>query len=346
MKAKELMTTLERLFAIKRTTYIQGSPGGGKTTIVRDVAKKLGVEYVEVHMPTMLVEDMGIPMPQPDGTIKYVLPEWIPVEGSKHDQQVIVCLDDFGQASHDIQKVVANMVQSGIHHGKKLKDIMFIMTGNKQSDRSGVVSMLRHLGNRMTIVELDTNISNWLDWSSENGVHSLVQGFVQFRPDLLHMFNPQKEQSPTPRSWVEGVSAIMELWGNDYMKDGSVDITLQECIMGAVGEGAGAEFVGFLQTYADLPKPEEILKSPSTALIPEKPDVMCALCASIGTIANEYAENFIKYLDRLFDNDKAEYSILALKMVQSKHGIEPFVAVGKPYAELMVKNAKFTQAGR
>ena len=91
MRANEVTETLSRLFPVKRTVFIEGAPGGGKTTIVRDVAKKLEVEYVEVHMPTTLVEDLGIPMPQPDGSLKYVLPEWIPVvNGKYHGKQVIV----------------------------------------------------------------------------------------------------------------------------------------------------------------------------------------------------------------------------------------------------------------
>ena len=341
MKANEVMETLKTLFPIKRTVFIEGAPGGGKTTIVRDVAKQLGVEYVEVHMPTTLVEDLGIPMPQPDGTVKHILPAWIPVVGGEyHGKKVIVCLDDFGQASQDIQKTVANMVQGRTHHGYDLiDDVMFVMTGNRQSDRAGVNRRLSHLSNRLTVMTLDTDLANWLEWAQGNGVEGLVQAFMQFRPDLLHDFNPQKEQNPTPRSWVEGVSDILPLFDND--KD---SIPLQECIMGAVGEGAGSEFVGFLRTYADLPKPEEILKSPNTAMIPEKPDVMCALIASICTVADKHAVNFIKYLTRLINEDRAEYSILGLKMAQSKHTTEPFIAIGQEYTDLLVNVHKYVQS--
>jgi hypothetical protein len=161
---------------------------------------------------------------------------------------------------------------------------------------------------------------------------------MQFRPDLLHDFNPQKEQNPTPRSWVEGVSDILPLFDND--KD---SIPLQECIIGAVGEGAGSEFVGFLRTYADLPKPEEILKNPDTAMIPDKPDVMCALIASICTIADKYTNNFIKYLTRLDKEDRAEYSILGLKIALGKYPAEIFSAVGKEYVDLTLKIHKYTK---
>ena len=60
MRAKLLKQTLKDLFKIKRTVAIEGKPGGGKTTICREVADEMGVGFIEVHMPTMLVEDFGI----------------------------------------------------------------------------------------------------------------------------------------------------------------------------------------------------------------------------------------------------------------------------------------------
>jgi len=63
MRATLLKETIKSLFPIQRTICIEGSPGGGKTTIVQQVAEELGVPCIERHMPTMLVEDFGILFP-------------------------------------------------------------------------------------------------------------------------------------------------------------------------------------------------------------------------------------------------------------------------------------------
>ena len=54
MRATLLKETIKKLFPTKRTIAIEGSPGGGKTTIVQEVAKELGVGYIEKHMPCLL----------------------------------------------------------------------------------------------------------------------------------------------------------------------------------------------------------------------------------------------------------------------------------------------------
>ena len=61
MRATLLQQTLKHLYKSKRPVCIEGMPGGGKTTIVQQVAKELAVGYIEKHTPTMLVEDFGVP---------------------------------------------------------------------------------------------------------------------------------------------------------------------------------------------------------------------------------------------------------------------------------------------
>jgi len=50
MRPQQLADTLKDLIKIKRTVTITGAPGGGKTSIVRDVTKSLGIAYVEQHI--------------------------------------------------------------------------------------------------------------------------------------------------------------------------------------------------------------------------------------------------------------------------------------------------------
>ena len=110
MRATLLKETIKNLFPIKRTVCIEGPPGGGKTTIVRDVAKSLGVGYIELHLPTMLVEDFGVLYPKADSNkLEYKLPDWFPSEDRDDiPDEGIMCFDDRNQASADIQKVLAN----------------------------------------------------------------------------------------------------------------------------------------------------------------------------------------------------------------------------------------------
>ena len=77
MRAELLKNTLKDLFYSKRAVMVESEPGGGKTEIVGQVAKELGVEFIHKHIPTMLVEDFGIPFPTGDA-LTYKIQSWFP----------------------------------------------------------------------------------------------------------------------------------------------------------------------------------------------------------------------------------------------------------------------------
>jgi len=308
MRAKLLMQTLKDLFKIKRTVAIEGSPGGGKTTICQQVAKELGVGYEEVHMPTMLVEDFGIPIPQPDGSLKYSIPHWIPVVGSDHPDTGILVLDDMNQASADLQKVVANMCQARNVHGYQIKEgWQIVSTGNKVSDRAGANRVLSHLRNRHTVYDLETHVDDWYAWAIEHNVKPEVISFIKFRTDLLHDFDPQRESNPTPRSWVEGVSNAIGVVSPEAE---------YETFKGAVGEGASAEFTGFVKIYRNLPDMEQVIKKPLEATVPTDPATLYAMSGSLATYSTvDNFKNVLTYLDRI----PPEFSVLSVSYAVKKN---------------------------
>jgi hypothetical protein len=308
MRAKTLKQTLKDLFKIKRTVAIEGSPGGGKTTICREVADEMGVGFIEVHMPTMLVEDFGIPMPQPDGTIKHTLPHWYPAVGSDHPETGILCFDDMNQANADLQKVVANMCQAGTLHGVPKKEgWQVVSTGNKVSDRAGANRILSHLRNRHTVYDLETHVDDWLAWAIDHDVKPEVISFIKFRTDLLHDFDPQRESNPTPRSWVEGVSNTIGLVSPEAE---------YETFKGAVGEGASAEFVGFVKIFRNLPDMEQVIKKPLEAIVPNDPATLYAMAGSLATYSTvDNFKNVLTYLDRI----PPEFSVLSVSYAVKKN---------------------------
>lgn len=299
MRPTEVKEVIKALYPVRRTLCIEGSPGGGKTTIVRQCAEELGVDYQELHMPTMLVEDFGIPMPK-DGVLKYTIPWWFPRDP---ESKGILCFDDRNQASPDLQKVLANICQARELHGEKLPDgWMVISTGNRQQDRAGANKVLGHLRNRETVIPMETSTDDWMKWAFNNGVPGELIAFLKFRPALLDDYKPSNDVNPTPRSWTEGVGAIMGVIPKH------VEVA---CFAGAVGEAAAIEFKGFLDVYRDLPDPEAALKNPEQAALPTKTNVKYAFAAAIALRGNgKNAENFFALISR-FD---PEFTMLAINI--------------------------------
>ena len=307
MRATLLKDTIKSLFPITRTLSIEGAPGGGKTTIVHEVAEELGIPCIERHMPTMLVEDFGVLFPNGDDRLHYKLPDWFPVKG-KAPEAGILLFDDRNQAGADLQKVLANICQARTLHGVPMPDgWMVVSTGNRQSDRAGANRVLSHLRNRETVLELETHLDDWTSWAIEYNVKPEVISFIRFRPNLLHDFDPQRDQNATPRSWVEGVSDVI----------GTVPAEAEfECFKGAVGEGAAAEFVGFVRIFRKLPNLDAVLMNPTTADVPSDPATLYAITGGLAHRATESnMERFSTYLERM----PPEFSVLGMSTAVRKN---------------------------
>lgn len=306
MRAELVAQTIMDLYPIKRPVCVEGPPGGGKTSIIQQVAQNLGVEYIHKHMPTMLVEDFGILFPDHEGgQLSYRLPNWWP---QNPETQAILCFDDRNQSGADLQKVMANVQQERELHGHKLPDgVMIISTGNRQSDRAGANRVLSHLRNRETVLELDTMLDDWCKWAIDMDVSPSVISFLRFRTNLLHDFDPQRDINPTPRSWVEGVSAVL----------GVVPPEAEyECFKGAVGEGAAAEFVGFMKIERSLPNIDALLLNPDKGEVPEDPATLYALSGGIAHRASDANfDRVITYCNRM----PPEFGVLTVSYATRKN---------------------------
>lgn len=325
MRPSLLSSTLKDLISIRRPVAIEGAPGGGKTTLVRSVTEALGLHYIERHLPTMLVEDFGIPVIGGE-TLTYMIPDWFPAAGSRHDdgRGGVLCFDDRNQAPADIQKVLANIQQARNLHGVPMAEGWTVVsTGNRQQDRAGANKVLTHLADRETTLEFETNLDDWSSWALTNGVRPEVVAFIRFRPGLLHDFDPQRNKNSTPRGWAEGVSPVL----------GVVPAEAEyECFKGAVGEGAAAEFTGFLKIYRKLPNPDAILLNPDTADVPSDPATLYALSGAISArIAPTNINRAVTYLSRC----PAEFSVLAISMATRR---DPSVASTKGFVDWSIKH--------
>lgn len=304
MRSSDIIASIIALFPILRPIMIEGSPGGGKTSICKQVSKTLGVPLIVKHLPTMLVEDFGILFPsQTDNTLYYKLPDWFPAAGKPGTEHGgILLFDDRSQAGPDLQKVLANVILERELHGHKMADgWQVISTGNRQSDRAGANRTLSHLADRETVYEYETHLDDWTGYAMENNFHPMVVSFIRFRPNLLHDFDANRPKNATPRGW-EAVSTMLP-----HLKP---EIEFAS-IKGTVGDGPAAEFTGFCKIYRGLPNPDAVLLDPDGSAVPSDPATLYALTGALA--ARVTASNFdrmVTYVSRM----PPEFSVLAVKM--------------------------------
>lgn len=281
----------------KVVPFIQGKPGGGKSSCAREIAAALAerhgipAERIVEFNPSLreACDILGLPSMDGDHT------RWLPPEEfwRIRDGQgpSILIIEELSDATMDMQNPMCRVILDRYAGQMKLSDELYIIaTGNRSADRSGATRLSTKLANRMRILDFDEDLDDWCAWAAGHGINPVLIGFINFRPALLSEFDPKRDRNPTPRAW-EDVSRIpMGLEPAVY---------LEHCV-GAVGEGAAAEWTGFLKVYEDLPDFDEIIRNPEKAELPKKPDVQYAVVAKLmlGASKKTFAKVY-KYVSRL-----------------------------------------------
>ena len=324
MKPSSMKELIKSRFksGVTRPIHIESSPGVGKTEIVRQVAVELGVGFKVIHAPLLQPEDYGFPVIGADRTtVDFVVStDKFPMENSDCEETGIFLIDELPQADTSAQKILRNLIQEREIHGKKLKKGWTIVsTGNRVEDRSGANRLLSHLSNVLTRIDLEPSLDDWTAWALENDVRPEVIAFCRFKTELLNKFDAQASTSPTPRAWSQGVSESMRSTPTELER---------ETFKGDVGDGAAAEFCGFLRLYRNLPSIDSILLSPLGAELPQDASTKFAIATSLAHRATE--KNFSRLVEYMSRIGEKEFLILfsrdAIKLCPKIQATKEFIA--------------------
>lgn len=256
---------------------LRGAPGVGKSTIVQQVAKDLGIGFVDIRLAQREPCDLrGLPVPNEETkTVDWYVTGDLPRDP---ESKGILFFDEITSADKSLQVASYELILDR-RLGKlyKVPDGWFIVAaGNRVNDRAVATSMSSALANRLMHFELDANAEDWYYWAIAHDLNPSVTGFIKYRPALLFKMKDQNlEQGwPSPRSW-ERVSNIISLFGDD-------ELTLRSAVYGLVGNQAGVEFMEFHKIQCKFDDVIEILTNPDKDFtIPTKADEIYALTSAV-----------------------------------------------------------------
>lgn len=314
MRPSNAIQAVKHCVQIKQPVFLHGSPGVGKSDVVRQVAKDLGYDLIDLRLSQLDPVDLrGVPSVDADVHVtRWNVPNFLPTEGKG-----ILFLDEFNSAAQATQAAAYQLVLD-----RKLGDYnvpegwAIVAAGNRASDRAIVNTMSTALKNRFTHVDYDVNHDDWCAWALTAGIHVAVLGFIRFRPSLLNQFdmvgNNEKEKArvknlkdqqafATPRSW-QFLSRIMDA---NPPKDVELDL-----YSGTVGEAAAIELNGYLTHYRSLPDLDALIMNPTKTKVPTNPATLYAL--STGLAAKAKPHNFeaiMEYVNRM----PTEFQVLTVK---------------------------------
>jgi len=184
--------------APQRPVFVWGPPGIGKSAIIAEFARELGLECVSLLGSQLAPEDLlGVPMVK-DGVTRFYPPAMI-----KRDREYCLFLDELNACSQEIQKAFYSLI-----HERRVGEYQLpahsivIGAGNRSQDSAIVKQLSSALINRVVHVHLTVSHREWLEWAGHAGIHPWVLEFIKNRPDYLAVKPPKTEEPfSTPRSW-------------------------------------------------------------------------------------------------------------------------------------------------
>lgn len=293
MKPTQIATALRACIATKQPVFIWGEPGVGKSEIVDQVTHESpGHKLIDLRLTLLDSVDLrGFPYRE-NNQMKFACPDFLPTDPNWVGT---LFLDEMNKADQGVQSAAYQLILNRRLGDYVLPDgCALIAAGNRETHQSQVFTMAAALANRFLHLDFEPDFTDWRKWAMNNGITQEVINFLNFRPGLLHDFDPEKHSFPTPRSWT-GVHKILNSCSDEIVE--------RQMIGGMVGEGAEAEFTSFLRIYRNLPDPDAVLLAPSQAEVPTDLATLYALCGALANRANE--NNFkrlLEYCDRLDDD--------------------------------------------
>lgn len=334
MRPTEIKMALDKCAAEKLPVMMWGSPGIGKSSVVKQVGRERQRPVFDVRLALLDPTDLrGIPFYNPErNTAEWaqasILPQMnggdIVLEINKEGKEIlgkqeeaILFLDEINAAPPVVQAAAYQLVLDRCIGDYKLPDgVSLIAAGNREGDKAVTFKMPTPLLNRFIHLNFDVEFEDWHDWAVLEGIEPDIVGFLNFQKNKLNQFDAQSKSRafPTPRSW-EFASRVL---------DRSIpDNVLRHLIAGCVGEGAAIEFMSYREVYLKLPDPANVLDGKVKKMPTEELSAGYAMITSLGYELQNRFEKYGRdkkwfssadvYMEFIHENFNPEFCVMGVR---------------------------------
>jgi MoxR-like ATPase len=320
MRLNEAKEIIKRLYEADRSivVYLEGAPGIGKSSVVKEAAKELGVECKIVELVTKKPTSFFIPEPEKDGKgfreiINFsILPK-------DPDSKGILFLDEFPSAPQIVQAAVHDLILDRRLGEYTLPEGWMIVLAGNRAGENILNAFLPATINRIVKIEIEYDEKDFVDYAVNHNYEPETISFFMQNKHLIartSFENFNGEPFTSPRS-IEKADKLIKIFGKNHPK-------IAELLKGVLGDAA-FDFVAFIQD--EMPKVEDVLngKVEWNSLPQSKKHYVVAQVA---------LNPEIKKIEKLMDVVDAEFKMVLISMV----------AVNKAFLPQILKSTKIMKA--
>ena len=254
----DLLTAKQKkYFAIMWAKYgvlfITSKPGVAKSAIGRDIAEKMGFNYIDMRLAMSDESDFKFPYLEDqtfgDSKIKvsgYAVPKWA---FDANNKPTIIHFEELNRAPQFVRNAALQiLLEREIGEFKFNENVLMMASGNLgDEDGTDVEEFDSALKNRLIHIKHTLSVDEWMGDFAEKACHKLITGFIKAHPEQMYKTSDNTDAYATPRSWTMLSKFITENWGQDASPKDFLPL-LKEVANGYVGNSA----MKFIQYCEDM----------------------------------------------------------------------------------------------
>lgn len=317
-----------------RVPFIRSSPGMGKSSIVKAIAKTWNLKVIDERLSAAVPEDLnGLPRFTDDGRAEIVVfGDKFPIEGTPIPEGYdgwLLFLDEFNSSHRDVQAASYKLILDGMVGQKKLHQrVLIVCAGNLDSDKAITNNISTAMKSRLIHLKMDINHQEWLeDVAFAQDYDPRIIAYLAYKPSALMDFDPDSEEDTfcCPRTW-EFVNDLLKVLGPNLDNDAAA------LLAGTITSGVAVDFIQFSKVFASMVKVEDIEANPTGCPVPtDNPTKYAVTCHMMDRITKDNVDALMTYINR-FD---VTFRILLIRSVVARNPeLQSHSAVSRAVVEL------------